>query len=132
MEEPLRFVVLRHEMPVAGERDTHWDLMLQREATLRTWELPLDDPQRPFASNAKPLEIRRLADHRLAYLDYQGPLSGDRGHVTQWAAGRLQWLRDDADTIIVLLDGQRLQGELELRRQADGRWLLAWRGITEG
>lgn len=33
---------------------------------------------------------QRLADHRAAYLDYEGPVSGNRGDVERVAAGRAQ------------------------------------------
>jgi hypothetical protein len=35
----------------------------------------------------QPVSLTRLADHRREYLDYQGPLSGDRGFVKRIAGG---------------------------------------------
>lgn len=35
----------------------------------------------------EPLEVIRLRDHRRAYLDYEGPITPDRGLVYQAAAG---------------------------------------------
>jgi hypothetical protein len=76
---PSRYVVLRHE----GVPDPHFDLMLEDEhgaEKLLTWRSPV-----------WPIEVgtplERLADHRNAYLDYEGPLSGDRGFVTRVASG---------------------------------------------
>jgi len=40
----------------------------------------------------------RLPDHRSAYLDYEGPVSGGRGTVRRVAAGELEVVRDDPDT----------------------------------
>ena len=82
-----RFVVLRHEMPAEGERPTHWDFMLETPSGLRTWAL----------ERSQPTEIRSrpeaLPDHRAEYLTYEGPVSGDRGAVTQWDAGNFRWQR---------------------------------------
>ena len=63
-----RFVILEHDYPVQ-----HWDLMLEAGDVLRTWRLiaPPDKTQAVAAES--------LGDHRLAYLDYEGPVSGNRG-----------------------------------------------------
>ena len=75
----LRYVVLRHE----GVEVPHFDLMFE------TCEPPF--PLRTFRSLHWPItsriEVERLADHRRAYLDYEGPLSGGRGRVTRVEAG---------------------------------------------
>lgn len=39
----------------------------------------------------------RIGDHRLAYLDYTGPVSGGRGQVTRWDAGAYETI--DANRI---------------------------------
>ncbi len=81
-----RFVLLRHELPGDRVGESHWDLMLEFEGVLLTWALPsLDFSNLPqsFAS----LGIRRLADHRAVYLEYEGPVSGDRGFVQQTDSG---------------------------------------------
>ena len=72
-----RFVVLRHDSP----EGMHYNLMLEVGGVLRTWSLP----EPPVAGVE--LECRLLADHRLAYLDYKGPISGGRGTVTRWDRG---------------------------------------------
>ena len=51
----------------------HWDLMLDTGETLRTWRL---EPALPGVIRAEP-----LGNHRRAYLDYEGPVSGNRGSV---------------------------------------------------
>ena len=60
----------------------HYDLMLE-VGVLRTWSEP------PVAGVE--LECRLLADHRLPYLDYEGPISGGRGTVTPWTAGHTKF-----------------------------------------
>ena len=65
-----RFVILRHELPDPRRRGVHWDFMLEHAGVLRTWALA-EEP----APN-KPISAEALADHRLAYLNYEGPVSG--------------------------------------------------------
>ena len=48
---------------------------------LKTWACR----EPPQAGVEIPCEA--LADHRLAYLDYEGPISGGRGSVTRWDRG---------------------------------------------
>jgi len=107
-EAKRRFVVLEHDSP----RGRHWDLMLEHEGKLRTWALaaPPDSPG--------PIPAEPLADHRLVYLDYEGPISGGRGQVRRWDAGLYQPLGPtDPDRLeeIYLLEGRRLRGEVHLR-----------------
>lgn len=74
----LRFVVLRHE----GIDDPHFDLMFERSpgSALVTWRSDIW----PLVPDTK---LVQLADHRRAYLDYEGPISGNRGHVRRVTAG---------------------------------------------
>jgi hypothetical protein len=81
-----RFVILRHETPPGYARATHWDLMLECAGVLRTWALP--EPPSPDCE----LVAEELPDHRLAYLDYEGDVSGNRGRVTRWDAGTYEVL----------------------------------------
>lgn len=108
-----RFVVLTHDWP-----ELHWDFMLEKEAALRSWRLsrPADSPE--------PVSAEPIAPHRLAYLEYEGPVSGNRGHVARWDRGEFQLLTDNADFIEVELLGERLKGRAALRQEPDG---TGWR-----
>ena len=75
-----RFVLLRHEMPSNAARGSHWDLMLENQGVLLTWELPKLPPG-PLPASFEQLGIRRLPDHRIDYLEYEGPVSDGRGTV---------------------------------------------------
>jgi hypothetical protein len=107
-----RYVILLHECPPSFARRTHYDLMLASGGSLRTWALP-GVPQA-----GETIEAESLAEHRLAYLEYEGPLSGDRGAVTRYDRGIFEWLRDAEDIVEVRLTGKRLQGVLRLAREA--------------
>ena len=117
-----RFVILLHECPTDLVRETHFDLMLEDGETLRTWAM---------ASEPNPgveIEAECLAKHRVAYLDYEGPLTGNRGSVSQWDQGTFAWLEDEPDAIELRIAGKRLTGLLRLSRlDADSqRWTVAF------
>ncbi|TWU58048.1 hypothetical protein [Rubripirellula reticaptiva] len=80
-----RFVVLHHHIGPGFQRvsDDHFDWMFERGGSLRTWATPvIDDVNDAFTLNCEP-----LADHRIEYLNYEGPVSGHRGNVTRVVAG---------------------------------------------
>ena len=113
-----RYVVLRHELPPHAARSSHWDLMLEDGERLLTWALAAEP------DTASTIAAEALADHRLSYLNYEGPVSGDRGQVSKWDAGTFAWLRREPSRLQVHLLGQRLVGNLTLCLDAiaDQRW----------
>lgn len=107
-----RFVILEHDHPFL-----HWDLMLQVDAVLRTWRL-LEPPVVGAVIAAE-----ATFDHRLLYLDYEGPISGDRGQVQCWDSGIYTGeLTADGQCFSLELNGQRLQGPALLQQDAQGAW----------
>lgn len=84
--------------------------MLEHEGVLRTWRLaqPPDTPGH--------IAAEALPDHRLAYLDYEGPVSGDRGTVERWDAGTYKTLEWTSNRVVVDLAGKKLAGVAPLRR----------------
>lgn len=120
-----RFVILRHELPAESGRPSHWDFMLeQRDATgeisLRTWAIERSPDSVP------PQPASLLPDHRAAYLDYEGPISGGRGEVTRWDEGTFEAVPQSSvgevggDFVEIVLVGLRLRGTVSFRRQVDG------------
>ena len=106
----MRFVILRQEMPPGAARGSHWDFMLEREGVLRTWaidELP---------SKGQTVAARGLPDHRPAYLDYEGPITGNRGSVTRYDRGEYDLLDETPERVGIELRGETLQGKLVLTR----------------
>jgi hypothetical protein len=97
--------------------------MLEIEGVLRTWMLP-----RP-PENATAFECESLADHRMAYLDYEGAVSGGRGDVTRWDRGVYAVERQDDAEWIVELSGEKIAGRAVLLRStaAANRWLFSFR-----
>jgi hypothetical protein len=113
-----RFVILRHEGSADYKPGVHWDLMLQSGRSLKTWALA------ELPATGRAIEAEQLPDHRSAYLDYEGPISGGRGSVHRWDQGHFQIISESAERWIVTLDGRELRGRLVLCRAAAGsaRW----------
>ena len=86
--------------------------MLEHNGRLRTWALE----QSLEAGIDVP--CLALADHRLAYLDYEGPLSENRGQVTRVDRGEYTTIQEADDALTVRLTGGQLLGRLVLRRVA--------------
>jgi hypothetical protein len=115
-----RFVLLRHECPPALGVQNHWDLMLQRGSTLATWRLlELPTPAAPLVS------ALRLADHRTAYLEYEGPVSGDRGDVRRVDAGSYAAIEESAQRWVLQFDGAVLSGPAVLQLRDGDEWTLS-------
>jgi hypothetical protein len=111
-----RFVLLYHDCPPSFGKPSHWDLMLERDGALMTWslaELPASWRTPPGHSSIE-LEAARLPDHRLAYLDYEGPVSGDRGHVKRIDRGEYEILDQSPEWLRVRLAGSVADGEVRL------------------
>jgi hypothetical protein len=98
-----RFVILEHDHP-----HLHWDLMLESGNALRTWRLA--EPPSPRA----PVRAEAIGDHRLMYLDYEGPLTGNRGSVRRWDAGTFEWLSEGKSACQFRLAGNRVRGVFSL------------------
>ncbi len=94
-----RFVVLEHDHP-----SLHWDFMLESGDALRTWRLG-HLPRPGIATSCE-----QLPDHRRAYLDYEGPVSGNRGSVKRVLAGHYQILAESPARLTVRLESE--QGKL--------------------
>ena len=106
------FVILTHDHPIL-----HWDFMLEQGEGLRTWRL-LSTPD-----GAGTIQAEALPDHRKLYLEYEGPVSGDRGVVSRWDWGHYTLVNQTETRVEVALQGQRLAGVARLsRRQSSRHW----------
>jgi hypothetical protein len=115
-----RFVVLQHD----SARAVHWDFLLETGEVLRTWALP----QTP--ETGLELTCEALSDHRLVYLEYEGPIAGDRGSVSRWDRGTYQVREESPGRLVVDMQGQRLAGRVVLREMPDrpGMWRFCFVG----
>ena len=83
--------------------------MFETAGVLKTWRL--EHPPSSSWCEAEP-----LTDHRIAYLDYEGPVSGNRGQVRRVDTGTYQIL-DSTDTVL-LVDLMGIHGPQRLRLEA--------------
>jgi hypothetical protein len=115
--------------------------MLESGESLNSWallELPrgwqaaqshtaLSFPKCMKTSEANLVEVERLGDHRREYLEYEGPLSGERGRVTRIDAGSFVIIDESPQCWRVELRGRKIQGQvaLEAGTAGAGKWTLA-------
>ncbi len=112
------FVILHH----TGPGPEHWDFMLEEGEGLATWQCPTNPADLPPGGT---LRCRKLPDHRIAYLTYEGPVSGGRGQVRRVQEGSYHQLAVGENHRRVHLEGHTLLGLVELRQdQPDNGWSL--------
>lgn len=125
LKYPQRFAVSLHQMPSHQARPTHFDLFLEKEDFLMSWILaaPLSDQMNTFVIPNR--------DHRKDYLDYDGPISQDRGMIRRVQQGRLLWMQSDNDLVEALLRLDNRTFKLTIVRigeessdQQAGQWQL--------
>lgn len=107
-----RFAILSHDHPFV-----HWDVLFEDGASCLTWRL-LSSPE--LDQTVWPAE--RIADHRLLYLDYEGPVSGGRGVVSQWDKGDFEWKSRSDHRFVCALDGQKWQGTFQFVLTDTSTW----------
>jgi len=103
-----RFVILEHDWPTR-----HWDLLLEAGPILRAWRL-LTEP------TVSVVPAQANADHRLFYLDHEGPVSGDRGTVARWDSGTFDWIAEGSEYVAVELRGSKLTGPWRIEQSPSG------------
>ncbi len=116
----MRFAVLHHDHLFA-----HWDLLLEAPDGCWTWRL-LDSPDKAFV-----LRAERIANHRPFYLDYEGPVSGNRGSVFQSDAGAWVWITATDSRVMGWATGRHWCGRIVLSADSAGSWLLTYQPVEK-
>jgi hypothetical protein len=116
-----RFVILEHDHPML-----HWDLMLEAGSVLRTWRLAAP----PCSSES--ITATAVFDHRLLYLDYEGPIAGGRGRVVRWDHGTYSGQEQGHGPIVVHLQGQRVCGVVRLKWFEGDAWRFEFHSDEAG
>jgi hypothetical protein len=111
-----RYVILQHE--TADGR--HWDFLVESGDKLKGWALAVPP------SLGVEVECDARPDHRSMYLDYEGPISDNRGEVARWDRGEYEALRRDDDYWELALRGEKLRGVAVIRRAPGSppRWFF--------
>ena len=117
LPQRLAFAILEHDHP-----HLHWDFFLETPTALRSWRLE----RMPDCAGV--VNADALSDHRKAYLDYEGPVSGDRGSVSRIDRGEFDLISSTEHEVTVRLHGQRLRGIARLTKSLDAsvRWTFEW------
>jgi hypothetical protein len=118
----LRFTISRHEKP--GE--PHFDLFLEpaRGDALTTFTTAAAPHQ---AAVGEALPARRIADHRRAYLDFEGEVSGGRGTVRIVEAGTYRVVEDSPEGRTLEMQGRTFSGVFVLQRAQGEGWTMTRR-----
>lgn len=113
----MNYVILEHNW-----NGIHFDLMLHQDNSLKTWRLTnrLQEGIQTATS---------LADHRLDYLTYEGPVSGNRGTVKRIASGEYTTVAKSESQWQVTLRGI-LRGTMKLTHLKKENWQLDWQPAT--
>lgn len=114
--KPTRFVILHHTQS-DGE---HWDLMLEEGEVLLTWRLSAD----PTVSGSNRIAAERVADHRPAYLTYEGELSGGRGFVRRIESGAWERIKSGHSPKEIRFFGSFLNGDYRLEPILGVDWVF--------
>lgn len=119
----LRYVVLHHRL--FSTEVAHFDWMFENGESLLTWATD----SLPSRTSASSVPAKKLPDHRAVYLTYEGPLSDDRGNVSQVEKGSCKAICIQADHCEFELTGDR-EGTLSFKRNqrgVDATWAWSFR-----
>jgi len=126
-----RFVLLYHRCPSGFGKPSHWDLMLERDGVLLTWsvaELPAEwrteSGSGLTAAAEELIAAQKLPDHRLAYLEYEGPLSDNRGAVARHDEGDYEVLEESPTSLRLELNGRIIRFRAVLQQVNGDSWTL--------
>ena len=133
-----RYSVLHHRVPEDSGRENHFDLLLENFGALATWEVLYWPPTTTETENQS---ARRLPDHRLEYLEFEGSLSNDRGQVKRVCEGTFQFVSQTTEHWIVSMSGKVFSGIVHLNKAKadqdtnttadDQCWILSWEPATD-
>jgi hypothetical protein len=124
MAMPKAFAILIH----TGLGTCHYDFLLEhsQQACATTWQFA-DDPSMlmsPPGCGAK-LKIvgRKIQDHRLMYLDYEGLVSKGRGMVRRLDGGTCEIISQAEALLVFRLAGGTMNGLFALEQTGE-QWVL--------
>lgn len=111
--------VIHHHVTVPE----HYDLMLEAEETLHTWQLTTKNLTSLLSGRR--IEAVKIHDHRKMYLEYEGPVSCDRGHVSLFDSGEYRLMKEKKHRTEYFFSGKKLTGRVVFTRE-DENFLLQY------
>ncbi len=93
----------------------HYDLRLEFNGVLKSWVIPKLPPKR---KNLKRLAIQ-TEDHPIEYAKFEGIIPEGNygaGKVEIWDKGKFELIEKDKNTIVINIEGKKLNGEYCLVR----------------
>ena len=87
--------------------------MIEHGRGLATWRLEQSPAGLPAGGE---MPAVRIADHRLEYLEYEGPVSRGRGRVARLDIGACTIISAEDQRWEFHLDGGKIQGRFELTK----------------
>ncbi len=119
-----QFVIHLH----SGFGEEHYDLMLSYGNVLATWQLR----ESPLGMKAgQEIPALRLADHRIEYLTYQGPVSQGRGKVTMLDKGNYELVKQSPTRWELQVKGEQIAGHYELVRENENTESWIYSRLTD-
>lgn len=122
-----RTVLLLHRLP---DGSSHFDWLIQKGSSGPL--IAFRVAERIDRPGVAAFRAQRIPDHRAEYLDYEGPVSGDRGEVQRLAAGRAELHAAESRLTAVVDFGsgpRRWQGVPEVGGASGEGW---WRFSEDG
>jgi len=102
--------------------------MIGGDENLETWQVS----EKAYSSlfditevSQKEISAKKIQDHRAYYLDYEGPISCDRGHVTAMDKGNCTEILFTENKRIYALLGTVIKGTLTLLKD-NMTWLISF------
>ncbi len=96
-----------------GYQSPHYDLMLHSGDALATWQLEISLSQ---IGEQQTISVRKIQDHRLFYLTYEGEVSRERGKIKRIDFGYYEPLTIEFLDWIFILRGQQSINHYQLRK----------------
>ncbi len=117
-----RFVLLFHQVSDSFidryGRGSHWDLLLEHDGLLLAWAVS----ENPFDNPGQQIDAAKIHHHRMEYLDYEGPVSHDRGTVKRHDQGIIQWICHKSQQVVVDVFGEINSGRITLELILGDSW----------
>jgi len=102
-----RFVLLCHH---TAKDQFHWDFLFEGPNACKTFSVTQKLAEKAQRTGTLECTVTPLTDHRLAYLDYEGPVSDNRGFVERLDFGTCQTIGKT-----IHYQGQLCSGTINLR-----------------